>query len=94
MKEGQWDAALPHFLHPSEELYGGIRGRLKDYNDAAVRGRAEGCSPTSVKAKKGGDDYAKAWKAVDDALAAADAGLKAKQANWRRLRGRDRARDC
>ena len=36
----------------------------------------------AVKAKKGGEAYDKAFKAVSDALAAADAGLKAKQQNW------------
>ena len=53
--------------------------RLKDYKtppfEAALKLLAN-----AVKAKKGGDDYAKAWKAVEDALAAADAGVKAKQA--------------
>ena len=40
VKQGQWAAALPHFLHPGEELYGPIRGRLKDYN-TPIRDRAE-----------------------------------------------------
>jgi hypothetical protein len=79
--QGQWNAAFPHFRHPTEELYGGIRGRLKDYKvppfEAALKALAN-----AVKARKGGDDYAKALKAVTDALDAADAGLKAKQANW------------
>jgi hypothetical protein len=35
-----------------------------------------------VKARKGGSDYAKALKSVNDALAAADAGVKATQGNW------------
>ena len=81
VKEGQWNAAYPHFRHPTEELYGGIRRRLKDYRvppfEAALKVRAN-----VVKTKKGGDDYAKAFKAVGDALAAADTGLKAKQPGW------------
>jgi hypothetical protein len=81
VKQGQWAAALPHFLHPTEEIYGAVRGRLKDYQvppfEAALKVLAN-----TVKAKKGGEDYAKAWKPVSDALAAADAGLQKKQADW------------
>jgi hypothetical protein len=80
VKQGQWAAALPHFLHPSEELYGPIRGRLKDYNTPQFA-TALKLLATTVKQKKGGDDYAAAWKGVEDALAAADAGVKAKQAS-------------
>jgi hypothetical protein len=81
VKQQQWNAALPHFLHPGEELYGDLKDQLADYNvppfDAALKTLAD-----VVKAKKAGD-YAKALKAVNDALAAADAGMKAKQqANW------------
>ena len=78
VKEGQWAAALPHFLHPSEELYGPIRGRLKDYNTPPFASALK-LLATTVKQKKGGDDYAKALKAVEDALATAEAGVKAKQ---------------
>jgi hypothetical protein len=81
VKQAQWAAALPHFLHPGEELYGPIRGRLKDYNTPQFA-TALKLLATAVKAKKGGDDYANALKAVEEALAAADAGLKAKQQNW------------
>src|SRR5882724_7815040 len=81
VKQGQWAAALPHFLHPSEELYGPIRGRLKDYQTPQFSSALKLLSD-AVKAKKGGEDYDKALKAVEDALAAADAGLKSKQPNW------------
>ena len=81
VKQGQWNAALPHFLHPTEELYGPIRGRLKDYNTPQFSDALKTLA-TAVKQKKGGDDYDKAFKAVADALAAADAGLKTKQQNW------------
>jgi hypothetical protein len=81
VKQSQWNAAYPHFRHPTEELYGGIRGRLKDYKvppfEAALKVLAN-----AVKARKSGDDYASAWKTVNDALDAADAGLKVKQAGW------------
>src|SRR5262245_10068215 len=40
VKQQQWNAALPHFLHPGEELYGDIKDQLADYNvppfDAAL----------------------------------------------------------
>jgi hypothetical protein len=81
VKEGQWNAAYPHFRHPTEELYGPIRGRLKDYKtppfEAALKVLAN-----VVKSKKGGDDYERAVRTVDDALAAADRALKDKHANW------------
>jgi hypothetical protein len=81
VKQQQWNAALPHFLHPGEEIYGDIKDQLADYNvppfDAALKMLSD-----VVKARKSGD-YAKALKAVNDALGAADAGMKAKQKdNW------------
>jgi hypothetical protein len=80
VKQQQWNAALPHFLHPTEEIYGDIKDQLADYNvppfDASLKTLSD-----VVKAKKG-NDYAKALKSVNDALAAADAGMKAKQGNW------------
>src|SRR5262249_27289415 len=75
VKQQQWNAALPHFLHPTEEIYGDIKGELAEYKvspfDAALKALSD-----VVKAKKGGNDYAKALKSVNDALAAADAGMK------------------
>lgn len=81
VKENQWAAALPHFLHPSEELYGPLRPKLKDYKTPPFA-TALKLLATIVKAKKGGADYANALKTVNDALAAADAGLKEKQKDW------------
>lgn len=81
IKQQQWNAALPHFLHPTEEIYGDIQGELAGYNvppfDGALKALAQ-----VVKGRKGGADYAKVLKAVNDALAAADAGMKARQSNW------------
>jgi hypothetical protein len=69
VKQQQWNAALPHFLHPTEEIYGDIKGELAEYKvppfDAALKALSD-----VVKAKKGGNDYAKALKPVNDALAA------------------------
>jgi hypothetical protein len=77
---GKWDDALPHFLHPTEELYGGINDKLADYStppfDAALMKLAD-----VVKAKRT-SDYAGALQPVNDALAAGDAGLKAHEADW------------
>jgi hypothetical protein len=81
VKQGQWAAALPHFLHPTEEIYDDIRGRLKEYNTPPFEAALKALAGT-VKAKKGGEAYAKAWQAVENALAAADAGLKARQSEW------------
>ena len=78
VQQGEWNAALPHFLHPTEELYGPIRGRLKDYATPPFESTLKALAAT-VKQKTGGEDYAKALKGVNDALAAADAGVKAKQ---------------
>ena len=81
VKEGQWNAAYPHFRHPTEELYGPLRERLKDYRtppfEAALKALA-----SAVKAKKGGSDYEQALKSVTDALDAADRGLREKQEKW------------
>ena len=78
VQQGEWNAALPHFLHPTEELYGPIRGRLKVYATPPFESALKALAAT-VKQKKGGEDYAKALQAVNDVLAAADAGVKAKQ---------------
>jgi hypothetical protein len=79
VKQQQWNAALPHFLHPNEEIYGDIKDELADYNvppfDTALKALAD-----SVKGKR--VDYASRLKAVNDALAAADSGMKAHQDNW------------
>jgi hypothetical protein len=82
VKQQQWNAALPHFLHPGEELYGDLKDQLAGYQvppfDGALKKLAD-----VIKAKKAGNDYTIALKAVNDALVAADAGMKAKhQANW------------
>jgi hypothetical protein len=81
VKEGQWNAAYPHFRHPTEELYGPIRAQLKNYKtppfEAALKALAN-----VVKSKKAGDDYDRAYKAVNDALDGAERGLKEKQPNW------------
>ena len=81
VRQQQWNAALPHFLHPTEEIYGDIRDQLAAYRVPPFDGSLKALSDV-VKAKKGGAEYAKALKAVHDALGAADAGMKAKQSDW------------
>jgi hypothetical protein len=80
-RQQQWNAALPHFLHPGEEIYGDIKDQLARYQvppfDGALKALAD-----VVKAKKSGNDYAKALKSVNDALATADAGVRVTQDNW------------
>jgi hypothetical protein len=81
VKQQQWNAALPHFLHPTEEIYGDVKDQLAEYKVPPFD-RALDALAKVVKAKKGGDDYSKALKSVIEALNAADAGIKAKQADW------------
>jgi hypothetical protein len=79
VKQQQWNAALPHFLHPNEEIYGDIKDELANYNvppfDTALAALAN-----AVKGKRA--DYATRFKEVNDALFAADSGMKAHQDNW------------
>jgi hypothetical protein len=74
----QWVAAYPHFMHPTEELYDLIKDTVKDYKtppfDKALKSLAQ-----AVK-NKDSKKYAVSLKAVRTALAAADVGLKQKQA--------------
>lgn len=81
VKQQQWNAALPHFLHPREEIYGDVKDELAAYNVPPFEAALKKLSDV-VKAKKGDADYAQALKSVNEALAAADSGMKARQANW------------
>jgi hypothetical protein len=82
VKQRQWNAALPHFLHPTEEIYADIKDQLAELEVPPFEEALKTLSDV-VKARKGGADYARALKPVTDALAAADAGMKAKQTeNW------------
>jgi hypothetical protein len=80
IKTGKWDAALPHFLHPTEELYGGIKDKLADYKTSAFD---DALAKLAVVVKeKRSADYPVALARVTDALAAGDAGLKARVSDW------------
>jgi tetratricopeptide (TPR) repeat protein len=80
VKEGRWAEALPHFLHPSEEIYGKIRGELNDYNVPAFLTALKALAQT-VKAKNK-EAYAGALATVEQRLAPADTTLRKKEANW------------
>jgi hypothetical protein len=80
IKAGQWDAALPHFLHPTEELYGGIKDKVADYRTPPFDGAL--IKLADVVKEKRSADYAAAMQTVADALAMGDAGLKAKETDW------------
>jgi hypothetical protein len=77
----QWSAALPHFLHPGEEIYNDIRDQLADHRVPAFDASLATLSRI-VKARKGGVDYDNAMTAVSKALTAADVAMKAKQQDW------------
>jgi hypothetical protein len=79
---GQWDAALPHFLHPSEEIYADIKDELEAYQTPPFEDALKTLSDI-VKSKRAGPGYAGALKIVQDAGLAADAGMKRKHGdNW------------
>jgi hypothetical protein len=81
--ERQWDAAHSHFSFPTEEIYGVIREELRTYKtpqfDDALKALVRAVNAHNAK------QYSNARKRVEGALAAADAGLRAKQPNWPRF---------
>jgi len=79
IEAGRWADALPHFLHPEEEIYGSIRDQLKTFNVAPFQAALKSLSQT-VKAKNK-EAYARARAAVDERLTAAETAVKAKEAN-------------
>jgi len=83
VREGRFGEALPHFLHPAEEIYGGIKGDLATYKvrpfEAALKALVQ-----TVKAKKK-EAYDGALKQVQERLAEANVGLRAAEQNWPRF---------
>jgi hypothetical protein len=63
---GLWDEALPHFLHPTEELYGLMEKYIKLHNIPPFRRQLQALAQT-VKAKRKGA-YEQALKSVDKGL--------------------------
>ena len=82
VEQTQWNAALPHFLHPSEEIYDDLMVQLPEYKVAPFEDKLDKLADV-VKAKKGGADYAKARADVDASLASAEAAIKQQRGdNW------------
>jgi hypothetical protein len=83
VKHRAWNLAYPHFTFPSEEIYGVIRDDLHGYKtpqfDVALKALARTVRARDAK------QYPKAWEKVAEALAKADAALKAKVPNWPRF---------
>ena len=80
VKQQQWSAALPHFLHPTEEIYADLKEPLAEYKVAPFDGALKALADV-VKSRKSGD-YAKAQKSVNDALAAVDGAMKDRTGDW------------
>lgn len=79
IESGRWADALPHFLHPEEEIYPSLREELKTYNVGPFQAALKALSQT-VKAKNK-DAYTRARAALDERLAAAETAVKAKEEN-------------
>jgi hypothetical protein len=80
IEAGQWNEALPHFLHPQEEIYNGIRGQLKTLSVPPFLTALKSLAQT-VKAKNK-DAYAKARASVEERLTAVETAVQGKEANW------------
>jgi hypothetical protein len=81
VKQQQWNAALPHFLHPTEELYINLKDTLAEYKVAPFDGALKALADV-VKGRKGGNDYARAQKLVSDSLADADRAMQGRTGDW------------
>jgi hypothetical protein len=78
-----WEGASRHYGFPREEIYGIIRDDLRNYKappfDDALKALVRAAKSRDAK------QVQKARARVEDALAAADAGLRAKVPNWPRF---------
>jgi hypothetical protein len=83
VRQRDWSEAHRHLMFPLEEIYGVIRENLHDYHtppfDGALKALARAVAAHNAK------QYPKAHEKVASALAAADADLKLRQANWPRF---------
>jgi hypothetical protein len=80
VQAGRWDDALPHYLHPSVEIYGGIKGDLKTYKVRPFESALKALAQT-VKAKKK-EAYGPALALVREQLAGAEAAVKSTRTDW------------
>ena len=67
--EGRWDEALPHFLHPTEEIYSKLERYIKLHGVVPFDGQLKALAQT-VKARRGGA-YSQASRVVDERLTGA-----------------------
>jgi hypothetical protein len=83
VRQHQWNVAYAHFTFPTEEIYGVIRDEVRAYHtppfDGALKALARTVRTRSTK------QYPKALEKVEQALAAADAGLHARETDWARF---------
>jgi hypothetical protein len=80
VKQQQWTAALPHFLHPTEELYNDLKDSLVEYKIAPFDGVLNRLADV-VKARRA-NDFTRAREAVSDALSGADAAMRERTGDW------------
>ncbi len=80
IKAGRWADALPHFLHPVEELYDKLAPVLKDMKLKPFLAQLKSLAQT-VKAKNQGA-YEAALTAVEGRLDPVDASMKAAKKDW------------
>jgi hypothetical protein len=80
LEAGNRGAALAHFQHPAQEVYGKLRPKLKEYGVAPFEATLKLLVAT-VREKKDEAALAAARKAVDDALTAAEDAARKKQAD-------------
>lgn len=83
VKARDWNRAVRHVMFPLEEIYGVIREDLRVYKTPPFDGALKALART-VKARNA-KQYPKALKKIEDALAAADTALKARQPDWPRF---------
>ena len=79
-KAGLWTDALPHFLHPVEELYDKLAPHIKLLKLKPFKQQLNALAQT-VKAKNA-PAYDEALKALEGRLASVDTGMKAETKNW------------
>ncbi len=79
VEAGRWADALPHFLHPEEEIYGSLRNDLKTFSIGPFQTALKSLSQT-VKAKNK-EAYVRARAAVEERLAAVESAVLAKEEN-------------
>jgi hypothetical protein len=80
VSDGRWADALPHFLHPVEELYEKLGPDLKARKLKAFLQPLKALAQT-VKAKNKGA-YTAAFAQLVERLDAVDAGMKSAQKDW------------